>query len=111
MTDIVERLYKPSEWRQARNAHKLHNPEPGDYWTEDHFSPVLVVLDVKPNFVVICDKTKDVGNNKWTWNLTSPTLISREEFVQKLNRYCSFSGSHCWAAKEYRSGKQSSESS
>lgn len=106
MTDIVERLYKASEWRQARDEHKRHNPEPGDYWTEDHLSPVLVVLDVKANFLVICEKTKDVGNNKWTWDIESPTLISKTEFLKKISRYCGFSGSHYWTVEEYRSGKK-----
>lgn len=102
MDDTSERLYKASEWQEAERDYKRHNPSAGDYWYEDMFVPMLVVLDVNKNFVTFCQTTKDVGNNKWTWDLSKPEIISRNDFVKKVERFGRLGGSHYWAVEEFK---------
>ncbi len=105
--DMSERLFKASEYREAEAEHKRNNPTKGDYWWEDHFCPVLVVLSVAKDFVTICRKTKDAGDNKWTWDLTQPEILSRADFVKKLE-YGRCGGDHSWAVREFERGCVSS---
>ena len=105
--DMPERLFKASEYREAESEHKRNNPTKGDYWWEDHFCPVLVVLAVAKDFVTVCRKTKDVGGNKWTWELTQPEIMSRADFVKKLE-HGRVGGDHSWAAREFERGCVSS---
>lgn len=105
--DMSERLFKASEYREAKAEHKRNNPTKGDYWWEDHFCPVLVVLSVAKDFVTICRKTKDAGDNKWTWDLTQPEILSRADFVKKLE-HSRCGGDHSWAVREFERGCVSS---
>jgi hypothetical protein len=105
--EMTERLFKASEYREAEAEHKRNNPTKGDYWWEDHFCPVLVVLAVAKDFVTVCRKTKDVGDNKWTWDLTKPEILNRADFVEKLE-YGRVGGDHSWAAREFERGCVSS---
>lgn len=102
---MTERLFKASEYREAEAEHKKHNPSKGDYWWEDHFCPILVVLSVSANHVTVCTKTKDVENNKWTWDLSQPQIMSREQFVKRLE-YGRVDGNHWWAVEEFEKGSK-----
>lgn len=101
MVVITGRVYQSNEWEEAERDHKRLNPSAGDYWWEDHFCPVLVVLEVTGQFRIVCDKTKDAGDNKWTWDLTKPTIMDREAFEKKLE-HSRIGGSHYWAVKEFK---------
>jgi hypothetical protein len=81
---VEEKLYKASQWKEAQRAHRMNNPEKGDYWWEDHFCPVLVVLALVPGHVVICDTKQDADDNKWCWDLTKITLVTKKAFIEKL---------------------------
>jgi len=98
--ETAEKTYKASEWQEAECDHKRHNPSPGDYWYTDHFCPVLVVLAVTGNFVTTCQQTKDAGGDKWTWDLTQPTMLSRAALPATL-AHCFVGGSQYWAVKEF----------
>jgi hypothetical protein len=100
---MTEKLFKASEWQEAEKEHKKHNPTPGDYWHEDHFCPILVVLAVAKEFITVCRKTKNGGENKWTWDLSDPEILSREKFAEKL-KYGRVGGNHYWAVKEFDHG-------
>lgn len=69
------------EQDRLSRIHRLH-PTVGDYW-EEHFCPVMVVLDVSPTTVTICDKRKDAGPNHWTWDFDHVKTITREAFSKK----------------------------
>lgn len=66
---------------ELSRAHRK-NPTVGDYW-EDHFCPVMVVLEVTDTTVTICDKDKADGPKHWTWDFDHVTVLSREEFSKK----------------------------
>ena len=65
------------------------------------------MLSVAKDFVTVCRKTKDVGDNEWTWDLTQPEILSRADFVKKLE-YGRVGGDHSWAAREFERGSVSS---
>ena len=102
---MTEKLFKASEYRLAEIDHKRNNPTKGDYWYEDHFVPVLVVLSVAKDFITVCRKTKDLSGNTWTWDLTQPEILSRESFVRRLE-YGRCGGTHQWAVEEFQRGKK-----
>lgn len=103
---MPEKLFKASEYREAEAEHKRNNPSDGDYWYEDHFVPVMVVLSVAKDFITVCRKTKTAGDNKWTWDLTQPEIMSRAEFVKRLDdNFARVGGNHYWVVKEFAKGK------
>ena len=65
------------------NIKHCENPEVGDYWN-DMLVPILVVIGVTPTEVIICKKTKYVGPDRWTWDLTQIKRLSKEEFSSSL---------------------------
>jgi hypothetical protein len=77
---MSERLFKASQWREAKAEHKRQCPEPGDYWYVDHFCPLLVVVTVLADFVLVCRNVQDAGDNCWTWDLSKLDTLPREEF-------------------------------
>lgn len=100
---MSERLFKASEYREAEAEHKRQHPTKGDYWWEDHFCPVLVVLAVAADFITVCCKTKPSGEDHWTWDLNQLQLMRRDEFVKRLE--CGHvGGSHFWAVKVFERG-------
>jgi hypothetical protein len=100
MTIVAKRVYQSNEWEKAERDHKRLNPSAGDYWWEEMFCPVLVVLAVSGGFVTVCRETKDAGDNKWTWDLTKPSIIDRKQFAERLED-ARVGGSHFWAVKEF----------
>jgi hypothetical protein len=101
-----EKLYKASEWREAKKEHHLNNPQAGDYWFEDMYVPWLVVLHVVGNHVVVCEKTKSTDESHWTWDLEQVQMYSKEQFKEKLSRYGRISdSSHYWAAEAFKKAK------
>ena len=100
MTTTPERLFKASEYREAEAEHKRNNPSKGDYWWQDHFCPVLVVLAVAKDFITICRKTKDVDDKSWTWDLTQVEILNRSDFLERI-KYGRVGGSHYWAVEEF----------
>lgn len=72
------------------NDQHLLCPEPGDYWQE-MFTPVCVVIEFTNGQVVLCEHTKPVGDNRWTWDLTQIQTMSHADFVQYLV-YCGHAG-------------------
>lgn len=100
---MSETMYKASQWKEAECDHKRHNPSEGDYWWCDHFCPVLVVLSVTGKFVTVCRETKDARDNKWTWDLSKPSIMDREAFEKKLEgARARVGGSHFWAVTEFK---------
>lgn len=82
---------------ELTRAHRL-NPTVGDYW-EDHFCPVMVVLEVTDTTVTIADKTKKVDSNHWTWDEDKVKTITRDEFAKRPLYDKSGQGSigdRCW---------------
>jgi len=99
---MTDRLFKASEYKQAEAEHRRNNPSPGDYWYEDMYVPVLIVLSVAGNFVTICRKVKPVNDRQWTWDLTKPEIVSREEFVKRLDDpFCGVTSGHYAVVKEF----------
>ena len=97
-----EKLYRASEWKEARRDHRMCNPQEGDYWYEDMFVPHLVVLKVLANHIIFCDKTKATDERHWTWDLSQPKMLSKNEFKEKVSKYSRLSEvSHYWAAEEF----------
>ena len=76
-----------------KNEIHAKDPKIGDYWNEC-FHPVCVVVDVSDFAVTVCDSTKDVGKNKWTWDISKLSVCSREEFSTKY-RYEHIDGYTC----------------
>lgn len=73
-----------SKW-QAVSDECLEHPQAGDYW-EDHFCPVLIVLDVQGKQLTICDKIEDLGERKGRrFDLTQARQMTRAELVKKLS--------------------------
>lgn len=74
--------------KKIKENHELNlkhalDPEVGDYWQE-MFMPICVVVDATQFSVTVCDKTKSVGENRWTWDISKLEVYSREDFG---NRY------------------------
>lgn len=72
-----------SSRQDALNERHASDPQPGDYWHE-MFCPVLVIAARFPIGVLVCDTPKDVGDNKWTWNLEKCRVMTVEELRRKL---------------------------
>ena len=73
-----EYLETQEKWTRE---HRL-NPTVGDYW-EDHFCPVMLVLEVTEHYVVVCETKKAEGPKHWTWDLSKTRILSRDEFAKK----------------------------
>lgn len=59
-------------------------PKEGDFWHE-MYVPVLAVIQVhEDNSLTICENTKDVGNNKYIFDMSGVRRITREEFEKKI---------------------------
>lgn len=71
------------EQRDADNQKHLNDPQPGDYWHE-MFSPDCVVIERLGKNIIFCCHTKDVGGNKWTWNLYHLSLLPLAEWQKRL---------------------------
>lgn len=72
------------DWKREKNQLCLKhakNPCVGDYWHE-MFVPQRVVVDVTKFAVVTCESTKDVGNDKWTWDLSKLKSYTRKQFLE-----------------------------
>jgi hypothetical protein len=85
-------MYDPEKQKTLNEAH-AKNPQPGDYW-EEHFCGVCVVLAVEDDCVIFCNKKKDAGENKWTWDLDKTDIKTVDEFNDWL-RYSSIPGYWC----------------
>jgi hypothetical protein len=74
-----------SRWEKIKrqSIEALADPQPGDYWS-DMLSPVLVVIEVTQGFVIFCEKTKETDPDHWTWDLTQKSVLTIEEFRDKL---------------------------
>lgn len=66
----------------AANILHSRDPQIGDFWHE-MFCPIMVVLDVTPLHVIICDKTKEVDRDHWTWDTDAIKTLTREAFAIK----------------------------
>lgn len=66
----------------AANIQHSRNPQIGDFWHE-MFCPIMVVLDVTPLHVIICDKTKSIDRDHWTWDTAEIKTLTREQFALK----------------------------
>lgn len=90
------------------NARHLENPMPGDYWNE-MMCPCLVVLGINKRGVLVCDGTKPVGTERWTWDFEKVRTITKDELREAVRHcYCypEFHKSIVTAFKEYaRSGQ------
>lgn len=104
---VAPRVYQSNEWEKAERDHKRLNPSAGDYWWAEMFCPVLVVLVVTGDFVTVCREKKDTGDNKWTWDLTRPSLLCRANF-EKMLEGARIGGSHFWAVKEFEGKSKTS---
>lgn len=69
-----------------QNIDHLDHPKPGDYWHE-FYMPVLVVVSVSGDDVMICDKTKQVDGDRWTWDLDHGVSITTREEMSRRLRY------------------------
>ena len=75
----------------AMNATTLRhalNPKVGDFWHE-MFYPIAVVLKVETSVlfqdrITICEKTKSVGGERWTWDLKKTTQYTGQEFANRF---------------------------
>lgn len=65
---------------ELNTKHRL-DPQVGDYWNE-MFVPIMVVVGVHPDRVVICQTTKSVGKDHWTWDLAKLDTVTREAFAK-----------------------------
>lgn len=68
-----------------KNLQSATHPKIGDYW-HDMYCPVTVVVSVTEEHVFICEKTKDVDDQHWTWDLDKITSYTRADFLQR-HRY------------------------
>lgn len=91
--------------RDKRDKEHAKNPQPGDYWHE-MYVPVCVVLAVAAGVVIYCEKARDVGDDKWTWDLRSRSTKTLEEFDRWL-AYGSIAG--YWASVEPEAHKWASD--
>jgi len=64
---------------ESQNLEHRDNPRPGDYW-EDHLCPVCVVLDASRFAISYCRKTKDVGSDRWAWDLSAIETMTPKDF-------------------------------
>lgn len=83
---MEEKLYTAAQWQEARKEHRKNNPETGDYWWCDMLNPLFVVLEVLPNHVIVCDKIKPTDENHWTWDLSEPKLMTRDDFKKRIDK-------------------------
>jgi len=87
MTIFEDKMSK----QHKTNEDHASDPKIGDYWSE-MFAPILVVVGrPDPDSVLICDKTMDVEERRWTWDLTQCRIMTLEEFHARL-RYDSIPG-------------------
>ncbi len=94
---------KPSD---QKNNIAWANPLPGDYWNE-MFCPYFVVLEVRDDTLIVCDKTKEVDANHWTWDLEKAKEVHRD--YMDCVKYQSIIGyvadvyrSHDWAVEAWK---------
>ena len=69
--------------RELYNRAHAEYPQVGDYWHE-MYCPYFMVLEVLENHVIICEKTKQVDNNHWTFDLDECKLISKEKLEKRV---------------------------
>lgn len=63
-------MEKDPEKRHKVNVEHAMRPRIGDYWHE-MFVPILVVVGrLESDDVLVCKTKKDVGGNRWEWDLT-----------------------------------------
>lgn len=94
---------RPSE---QKNNLAFYNPKAGDYWNE-MFVPYFVILEVRDDTLIVCDETKEVDANHWTWNLEKAKEAPRD--YMKRVKYGSIDGyvadvyrSHEWAVEAWK---------
>lgn len=95
---------KPTE---ERNIHAYAMPKAGDYWNE-MFIPYFVILEVRTDgTLIVCDETKEVDSNHWTWNLQKAKHVYKD--YMKRVRYGSIDGfvadvyrTHEWAVEAWK---------
>lgn len=69
--------------RHDRNEARIATPRPGDYWHE-MFCPYFVVVAVDGDDIVICDKTLDVDDSHWTWDLHRCRYATKAELRRRV---------------------------
>lgn len=69
--------------RNERNAARIANPQPGDYWHE-MFCPYFVVVAVDGDCILICDKKVDVDAEHWTFDLTACRYATLAELRRRV---------------------------
>lgn len=68
---------------EALNKKHLENPQEGDVWREMHV-PYFKVLAVTKFGIVVFEKTYSVDENHYKFDETKPTLLTREEFKDRI---------------------------
>jgi hypothetical protein len=64
--------------RHKKNQKHVDHPMVGDFWHE-MFSPYHIVLAVTDTHVIICEKTKPVNPNGYTFDLTETRTVTHLE--------------------------------
>src|SRR3990172_3157522 len=91
------------------NEQHLFCPEPGDYWHEN-FVPACVVIEASSEVVTLCNSSKDVDSDRWTWDLSKIQTLAASEFRQWLSDGYSLPdtwatcepGAHKWMVDEVK---------
>lgn len=70
--------------QKAINEEHISKPKPGDFWNEMYFPICVVIANIGKN-VMICKTRKNVGKNKWTWDLEKLDILNLREFKEWLS--------------------------
>ncbi len=94
------------EERKEVNLKHFNNPEAGDYW-HDCFAPCFVIIEINDyGIVTYCDKTKEVENDRWTWDLDKISSKPLEELQKSLSYYVVIPNSHKWVIDYLKNKKE-----
>ena len=66
------------EKQQEKNKRHADKPQVGDFWHE-MFAPYHIVLAVTDTHVIICNKTKSVDADHYTFDLSETKTVTLEE--------------------------------
>jgi len=71
------------EMKRVSQEH-AESPMVGDYWHE-MFTPIVVILDVRGEWLTICRKRKEVDLQHWEWDLEHEEDIRAHELFEWLS--------------------------
>ena len=71
------------EEQERLNREHVADPQLGDYWHE-MFVPYLVVLGKVGKQFLVCQKTKDVDRDHWTWDLDQLDLMTLKQIRERV---------------------------